>query len=593
MPADLLLPAARPLTDVRRRPDLVLAGVAPAVLDRRRTARSRRRARVEPALVFLAAAALYLAVAAYLVLAANSLSVDALSRVANGSFVVLGRDPHLAAVGFVWNPLPSLLVIPLLLLHGVWPALLARGFAGNIVSALVMAAAVTTVRGILADQGVRRGRRLVVTVGVGLCPMVVYYAANGMSEAYLLLSTLVAVRALGRWYAGRGGPGHAALVVAGTALGVGYLARYEAAVAGLGAVAVVAAVSWRRGAGADRQTRAGVAVTDALLVGLPVLASVVLWAGVSWVVVGAPFQQFTSQYGNAAQVLAQGVNTTGAGPWSSARTGDVLLQLVALEPMVAVALGVVAVAAVRRRTVLPLLPLAVFGPVLAFEAVAYLSGSTFGWLRFMIYVIPLVALAAAPLLVDRAAPAPGRPRRFGWRPALGALAAVVLLAPGWGGQVAVAGNHRLAREEAPQWNDVVHPQSPEGSRLRRRFDTERQVAAFLDAQRLPDGSVLVDAASGFGVLIASRRPAQFVATPDLDFPSAVAGLDSPRVPAGPPVRYVLDVPSSGLGRANAVNVRFPSFYADGAGIATLSREFPATSDQPPWRLYQLRRDPTG
>jgi hypothetical protein len=75
---------------------------------------------------------LYLAVAAVLVLHYNSIPADAMSRVANGSYVYRGADPHLAAVGFVWNPLPSILAIPLLMASSAWPALLSQAFAANI-----------------------------------------------------------------------------------------------------------------------------------------------------------------------------------------------------------------------------------------------------------------------------------------------------------------------------------------------------------------------------------------------------------------------------------------------------------------------------
>ena len=55
----------------------------------------------------------YLAVALWLS-ALDLVFPDAMSRVANGYYVLFSRDPHLAAIGFVWNPLPSLAAIPLL-----------------------------------------------------------------------------------------------------------------------------------------------------------------------------------------------------------------------------------------------------------------------------------------------------------------------------------------------------------------------------------------------------------------------------------------------------------------------------------------------
>src|ERR1700722_1492085 len=80
--------------------------------------------------LFAALSILYLAVGAYLVLHRGSIAGDAESRVAQAWYVVASRDPHLAAVGFIWNPLPSIAAIPLLLFRGVWPALVTDAFAG-------------------------------------------------------------------------------------------------------------------------------------------------------------------------------------------------------------------------------------------------------------------------------------------------------------------------------------------------------------------------------------------------------------------------------------------------------------------------------
>ena len=63
------------------------------------------------------------------------------------------RDPHLAAIGFVWNPLPSLAAIPLVALRGIWPPLATKAFAGCVVSALCMAGAVVQLRGFLRETG--------------------------------------------------------------------------------------------------------------------------------------------------------------------------------------------------------------------------------------------------------------------------------------------------------------------------------------------------------------------------------------------------------------------------------------------------------
>ena len=70
----------------------------------------RRRSR-EPLVLFVAATAVYL-LAGWSLIHFNIIFGDALSRVANAYYVLFSRDPHLPAMGFVWNPLPSFSVLP-------------------------------------------------------------------------------------------------------------------------------------------------------------------------------------------------------------------------------------------------------------------------------------------------------------------------------------------------------------------------------------------------------------------------------------------------------------------------------------------------
>src|SRR3982074_579514 len=83
-----------------------------------------------------------LAAATYLVFGVHVVIGDALSRVANAQYVLFSRDPHLAAIGFVWNPLPSLVELIVLPFRSLWPVLAQVGFAANLMSALFMAGAV-------------------------------------------------------------------------------------------------------------------------------------------------------------------------------------------------------------------------------------------------------------------------------------------------------------------------------------------------------------------------------------------------------------------------------------------------------------------
>src|SRR5690348_959004 len=86
--------------------------LAPAAIERPARTRTRQAPNIS-LLVFGGAALLYGLVGAYLVFVEHVIVGDAAARVAQAWYVIGSRDPHLAAIGFVWNPLPSVAAIPL------------------------------------------------------------------------------------------------------------------------------------------------------------------------------------------------------------------------------------------------------------------------------------------------------------------------------------------------------------------------------------------------------------------------------------------------------------------------------------------------
>ncbi len=483
---------------------------------------------------------LYLALGLWLVLVEHSVMEDALSRVANASYVLYSREPKLANVGFVWTPLPSLLVLPLLPLKAVWPALVEQGLLANIVSAIAMAAAVGVLYALLGDLRVGRKLRLALAVAFGVHPLIVWFGANGMTEALLLLFLLLASRRLVRWTAD-GDPRH--LMAAGGWLAVGYLARYEILAAGCAAAALVTCLTWHRSRGTARERRSA-ALADLLLVGGPLGAAFALWAVASWVIVGHPFEQFSSQYGNSALVASGEATAT------EPAVGVLVQQWLILSPLLAVAAVGAAILAWRRRDPALLAPVGLLTSVLAFELLVYLSGSLFGFLRYQIAVVPLAFVVAG--YVFSSAPsvvAVGPGQRAGVPPVratedpAGRRAAVAVLALVLPGLVTSGYAFMALPGLAPQeWSQVrpavlslVGQPNPLGS-VNSAFEIDRQVAAYLDAQRLPVGSVAVDSGPGFAVLAATENPEQFVITSDQDFEGAV------RDPVGHDLQYLLVTP---------------------------------------------------
>jgi hypothetical protein len=538
-----------------------------------RPSRSRRRV-PEPALAFVLAAVAYLGVGA-LMAGHNIVFADAMSRVGNAYYVLFSRDPHLPAIGFVWNPLPSLVLLPLLPFRFLAPWLVRDGVAGVVQSALTMAGTVGVLVACLRRLGVPRAARVVITVLFAVQPMILLYAGSGLSEPMLLLFLMVTTHCLVGWLRS-GGAG--SLVGAGLALGLAYLTRYEALAPAAACAALVALVSWWRAAGSVR-TRLGVAANDVVLVAAPFAFTFALWAAMAKVLVGQWMPTFSSTYGNSAQVRSGASSIRSVtGSTVGETLGYLARQVQGLAPLLAVLVAAALVVAVRRRDSTALVAPAAFGSVSVFAAAVLLVHSSFGWLRFQIAVIPLTAVLAG-TVVAAAGPATGPLLR---RSALVAVAACLALAVPAQFRTLTDTSTGLAREESPMLHSTFSPRQAtfEERRSLLIFHTEREIAAYVDRLDPGEGSVLTDTAYAYSVVMASSKPTQFVITSDRDFAGAVAD------PAGHHVRYLL-VPAPELGHADALQARWPGLYENGAGIATPVRTFEGAYFGS-WRLYRVR-----
>ena len=233
-----------------------------------------RRLISEGGVVFLIALTCYLVVSVLLDLKYKSFEGDAVSRMANGYYILYSRDPHLAAIGFVWEPLTSLADMVFLLGNHLWPALAHNDMAGSLTSAFSMAGAVYQVLLTLKESGVARLPRLVLTAFFALDPMILLYSGNGMSEGLYLFTLLAATRYLVRWmHTGQ----LRSLAYAATALGFSYLTRNEAAASVMAGGLAVLFVSYRRAPG-DRLARRAAAMADATIFAVPGVIAAVGWA---------------------------------------------------------------------------------------------------------------------------------------------------------------------------------------------------------------------------------------------------------------------------------------------------------------------------
>ncbi|HJP88769.1 MAG TPA: hypothetical protein VJ850_07050 [Candidatus Limnocylindrales bacterium] len=530
---------------------------------------------------------LYIALGSYLALVLHAFHGDAYSRVANAYYVLFSRDPHLAAIGFVWMPLPSLFELVLVPLKVLFPAMTQAGFAAVVMSATFMALAVSALNGTLADLGVHRGLRLVLVLAFALNPMIVYYGAIGTSEGPTLFFAILTCRYLLR-YAATASTG--SLVGAGLGIAGGYLTRYEAAASAVGVALFIVLLSLARLDG-SRRSRLAHAAGDIAVALTPFVMVFVAWAVASWLIVGSPFTQFTSDYGNSNQMRVwaeQGANEIGLPLLPSLELTVLRLAALSAAAPLALLLGLGRIAIRRDFRVLAVG--AVLTPMLGFMVLAYVVHVLAPWLRYFILVIPLALLvlgiAVAPSGTKPAMADPAvRPRLRRSAAFRAAMAGVIALAAIISVPVTGAGmlTPAVAVEESRDVGALLGPKAGQPDRpgaAVRTFASEASIAAYLDSLRLPSGSVLVDVFSAFPIVVFSDNPDQFVATTDRDFKQVLAD------PGTFGVRYLLVPSIEGHGQIDAINHAYPHLDVE-ADFVTVERQFPALGTSSSWTLYRL------
>lgn len=500
--------------------------------------------------------------------------VDAISRVGSGQAVLLGRDPHLEAIGFIWGPFPTFFELPFIALRGLWRPFTAAGMAAIMVSALFMAGALSQLLAWGRECGSGRWFRIGAVVLLAVHPLIWTHGANGMSEACWLFFLVLVMRHLAKWVET---DDVRSLVVVGVGIALAYLTRYESAAVFAAVLSIVGVVSWQRSAGEGGPrpvlTRQRETALDLAIVAFPVIITMVAWAGASWAIIGEPFPQFTSEYGNSALVRRAAADTILliGDPSSAGRAWFFLRQVIVAAPLLVV-LALVVFWGSRRAVMRALAAIAVFGAPLGLQLLLAARGATFPWLR---YVVVGVVLSAALAMVIGGM---DRPRPSVWLRGL----ALVALVPGIVWTTTVVSHDQLAPfDQADAFEALakgVHGESvPTASSP---LLIGQEVAHDID--ELPDvepGTVLMDQASNY-VWGASSRPNVYVVPQDRDFAPAVSA------PADFGIRYLLLIGGS---NADQVSAQFPELWDGGStSVATLEAEW-GDEDLPSahYRLFKV------
>jgi len=601
----MTLLADRPTAGPQGAPSASFGYVTP----RSRWSRFGHRLGSEGGLFFLFAYAVYQAIAWLLDWKYLDFEGDAVSRVANGFYVLHSRDPHLGAIGFVWNPLSSVADIPLLLFNSFWPALASHDVAGTTVSALAMAGAVYQLNALLREWKVNVVPRVLLTLFFLGNPMILLFGGNGMSEGLYLFAMVATARYLLRWLRQ---DDLASLVYAAYALGIAYLERSEPVAAALLAAPFVCWVSFTRSPG-DRRSRVWSGLTDAVILVAPIVTCFLAWAAVSWVIVGQPFEQFTSKYGNAALIA----NSHIPKGHLSTRVIHELHGILYLAPALPVILVAALLVATYRRDAQIWVLVTVLGGCLGFTMVTYLLNAIFPWYRYYIMVVPIEVLLvgilfAQPVRIYRAgaAPPPVEPepdpvaegpygssrrsqqeRRRRTRGYVGAAIATVvtlaLLIPSIPGTMKGMDNPTIAPDTDLYFGYIWHKHpNADDKAAKAAFPAVESIASYIDKQHFANGDIVVDTADNCipNVVTDVDNPRVFVITNDRDFQRV---LDDPLTFGA----HYLMVQGNGSSQTDAVGQQYPGI--DKANWAHLAHAFPSEGFCVNFRLYKVTGHPQG
>lgn len=513
----------------------------------------------EDVVLFLGFLGLYVGVACYLILKLRIHHNDAIARTALGYFVIYSRDPHLAAIGFVWPPLVSLLQIPL------FPLLRWMGqpvLAGPLLSAIFGAATLPILNLTGRHLGVHRGVRLPIVLLYGLHPTILLYAATGMSEIVFFFFMVMAIHYLFRWVSRQSR--HTSLTLVGTLVAFAFWTRYEAIPLLMGICVVVFAVllTWTSN---DPPLFQGSLEALWITVLVPGMYSVFLWMFFNWNVMGAPLFFLRSSYSNLAytEQFRSPVN-----PLFHNLAASLVYGLERVEfqfpifPLFAIfAIGL----SLWQRSVMPVLPLFILGPLLLFHIYLNYTGGSYGWYRFYTYVLPIAVSGFFWLLTCL------RKRKSKQGVAItmliGLVASMITTIVGMT-------NPAIGKEEASFMQAILTGGSASQDEYR-SYATAREVAAYIDRNSL-DGLILLDSYLGFPIVLFAKHPEQFVITQDREFQEALHD------PPGYGIRWVL-VPLTDefLRRNEWILKTYPDIWDVGVPWATLAKDFGR------WRLFRV------
>ncbi len=479
---------------------------------------------------------------------------DAASRVANAFFVLYIQPPHLASIDFVWNPLPSLMELPFMLFVPLFKPMATAALAGVIVTSLFAAGTAVLIYRNCTRFNVPAWLTLVLTALYAFNPFIFVYGFNGMSEVMFIFFVVLSITQLVQWIYDES-PMH--LFWIGVALALAFLIRYEAiAFAAAVFLAVVFFMLKKRYYSRNKKSIWSYFEGTAIVLFVPLVASVVLWILANWIFMGDPLYFLTSEYSNEAYTeTSLGADILSL-QWNI--PGVLLYALKMSVYFIPITLVILLIRFFDKRLFRweTMMFLVLVLGVTAFESFMLLRGASYGWLRFFVYPLP-IAIAWLPYELEKLKKNTPLFRKVAAACCCLALAVSVLLTG------ITLKNSEVAREEYSTYF------MESGSDL----DLQVEIAEYLN-ENYAEAVLLMDSYHTWYVILNMDSTDKVITTCSYTFEEAIED------PSEFDVQYILLVDPE-VGVADAINKYYPDLYENGASWCTLEKDF---GD---YKLYKL------
>lgn len=462
---------------------------------------------------------------------------DSFSRTANAFYVIFVKPPRFASIGLIWNPLPSVLQLPLIALSKFWRPLASSGISANIVTALFAAITCGILLNTFMTLNISNKVSVIMTSLYVFNPFIFFYGCNGMSETIFFTFLVYIICNLTLWL--KKGKSKYIIKIAFALIGL-FFTRYEAIpfAAAIGICLIITIWFSKRERRyypkGDILERYYYMEGSVILLYTPLVYAIFLWIIFNLVITGNPLYFLNSSYSNVSQSMFSK---------DFGSLLDILIySMIRVKPFIILFVGIIFVRIIQKK----LLRVDIFiicilvSSLIAFHCYMLLKGNSFGWLRFFSYALP-ICIAWIPYEISVV----NKKYKI-------MVISIFVLCLSVSSVLCFKAlkNPDIAKEEQ---NLIISQET-------------YYIARYIN-ERLPDKRIMMDSFLTNGIILNVNNIDNLIVSSSLDFYKC---LDNP---VDNKVEYILVPDTSGVGKLDAINQKYSDIYGQGADWCKEEAEF--------------------